>query len=194
MQGSENEGIETIELLFTDERTTTGKKNEIFKGRYIVVEVMSRSEGKCHPDKEEHVYFGEKASETAKDTHERLKMGRQAVWKVRKRLMRIRLSRKAPVAIVETVVELSPLFDCGIRPSGISEVTMLQRVVDEAYRYIWSRKNRGPTKQQRKKENISMFEVRKVLNAAHLRSRIEKRSLQRIGHMLRMDNSRTTEE
>ena len=59
-----------------------------------------------------------------------------------KRLMRIRLSRKAPAGIVETVVELLVLFDCGIRSSGISEVTKLQRVVNEAYRYIWSRKNK----------------------------------------------------
>ena len=36
---------------------------------------------------------------------------------------------------------------------------------DEAYRYIWSRKNKGPIKQQMEKENINMFGVRKVLNA-----------------------------
>ena len=44
------------------------------------------------------------------------------------------------------------------------------------------------------KENINMFGVRKILNVASLRSKIEKRSLQRIGHILRMDNSRTTKQ
>ena len=105
-----------VESLFADDTTILGKKNEIFKGREIVVEVMScRFEEKCHPDKEEHVYFGERASETTrmlgifiggeKDTQERLKRGRQAIWKVRKRLMSTRLSRKTQAAIVETVVE-----------------------------------------------------------------------------------------
>ena len=204
MQSSENERIEIVESLFADDTTILGKKNEIFKGRDIVVDVMSRFEEKCHPDKEEHVYIGERASETTrmlgifigreKDTQERLKRGRQAVWNVRKRLMRTRLSRKTQAAIVETVVESSVLFDCGIRPWRIGEITKLQRVVDEAYRYIWSRKNKGPIKQQMEKENINMFGVRKVLNVTSLRSKIEKRSLQRIGHILRMDNSRTTKQ
>ena len=57
--------------------------------------------------------------------------------------MRTRLSRKTQAAIMETVVESSVLFDCGIRPWRISEVNKLQRVVDEAYRHIWSRKIRG---------------------------------------------------
>ena len=119
---------------------------------------MSKFEGKCHPDKEEHVYFGEKANETTwmvgilhgreKDTQERLKRGRQAVWKVRKRLMKTRLSRKTQAAIVETDVESSVLFDYSIRPWRISEVTKLQRVIDEAYRHIWSRRNRGSIKHQ----------------------------------------------
>ena len=204
MQSSENERIEIVESLFADDTTIFGKKNEIFRARDIVVDVMSRIEEKCHPDKEELVYFGERATETTrmlgifigreKDTQERLKRGRQAVWKIRKRLMRTRLSRKTQAAIVETVVESSVLFDCGIRPWRIGEITKLQRVVDEAYRYIWSRMNKGPIKQQMEKENINMFGVRKVLNVTSLRSKIEKRSLQRIGHILRMDNSRTTKQ
>ena len=108
--------------------------------------------------------------------------------------MRTRLSRKTQDAIVETVVESSVLFDCGIRPWRIGEITKLQRVVDEAYRYSWSRKNKGPIKQQMEKENINMFGVRKELNVASLRFRIEKRNLQRIGHILRMDNSRTIKQ
>ena len=66
------------------------------------------------------MYFGEKSSETTrmlgifngreKDTQERLKRGRQAVWKVRKRLMRTKLSKKTQAAIVETVVKSSVLL------------------------------------------------------------------------------------
>ena len=44
------------------------------------------------------------------------------------------------------------------------------------------------------KENNNMFGVRKVLNVTPLRSKIEKRSLQIIGHILRMDNSRPTKQ
>ena len=106
--------------------------------------------------------------------------------------MKRRLSRKTQAAIVETDAESSVLFDYSIRSWRICEVTKLQRVVDEAYRHIWSRKNKGPTTQQIEKEDVNMFGVRKILNVASLRSNIEKRSFQRIGHILRMDNSRAT--
>ena len=53
MQSSENERIEIVESLFADDTTILGKKNEIFKGKDIVVDVMSRFEETCHPDKEE---------------------------------------------------------------------------------------------------------------------------------------------
>ena len=39
-----------------------------------------------------------------------------------------------------------------------------------------------------------MFRVRKVLNVVSHRSKIEKINLQRTGHILRMDNSRTTKQ
>ena len=39
-----------------------------------------------------------------------------------------------------------------------------------------------------------MFVMREILNVASLRSKIEKRSLQIIGHILRMDNSRKTKQ
>ena len=70
----------------------------------------------------------------------------------------------------------------------------MQRVVDEAYRYILRRKNKGSVKQQIEKENINMFGVRKVLNVASVISKIQKRNLQRIGQILRMDNPRTTKQ
>ena len=49
------------------------------------------------------------------------------------------------------------LFDCVIRPWRISEATKLQRVVGEAYRYMWSGQSKGPIKQQMEKDNINMF-------------------------------------
>ena len=48
-------------------------------------------------------------------------------------------------------------------------------------------------KQQMEKENINMFRVRKV-SGASIRSVIEKISLQGIEHMVRIDNSRVTEQ
>ena len=53
MQSSENERIEIVESLFADDTTILGKKDEIFKGRENVVEVMRRFAEKYHADKEE---------------------------------------------------------------------------------------------------------------------------------------------
>ena len=40
--------------------------------------------------------------------------------------------------VVEVIVESSVLFGCTVRPWNIAEISKLQRVVDEAYSYIYS--------------------------------------------------------
>ena len=64
---------------------------------------MNMFEEKCHPDKEEHLFFGASESESIrtlgsfigrkKDNQERLKKARQGVWKVKKRLWKTKMSK-----------------------------------------------------------------------------------------------------
>jgi len=41
-------------------------------------------------------------------------------------------------------------------------------------------------------EKVNMFGIRKLLGIESLRAKIERRSLQRMGHVLRMSNDRLT--
>ena len=94
--------------------------------------------------------------------------------------------------VVEVIMESSVLFDCTVKPWNIAEINKLQRVVDEAYRYIWSKKNKGPVRIQMETEKVNMFGIRKLLGIESLRAKIERRSLQRMGHVFRTSNDRLT--
>ena len=204
MNSFENEKLEIAESVFADDTTILGTKNEIFIGRDSVMEVMNMFEEKCHPDKEEHLFFGESESESIrmlgsfvgrkKDNQERLKRVRQGVWKVKKRLWKTKMSKINQARIVEVIVESSVLFDCAVKPWNIAEISKLQRVLDEAYRYIWSKKNKGPVRIQMETEKVNMFGIRQMLGIESLRAKIERRSLQRMGHALRMPNDRLTKK
>ena len=63
MNSVENEKLEIVESLFADDTTILGTKEEIFIGRNGVMEVLNMFQGKCHPDKEQHLIFGESESE-----------------------------------------------------------------------------------------------------------------------------------
>ena len=95
--------------------------------------------------------------------------------------------------VVEVIMESSVLFDCTVKPWNIAEINKLHRVVDEAYRYIWSKKNKGPVRIQMETEKVNMFGIRKLLGIESLRAKIG-RSLQRMGHVLRMSNDRLTKK
>ena len=62
MNSFENEKLEIVDSLFADDTTILGTKEEIFIYRNSVMEVMNMLEEKCHPDKEEHLFFGESES------------------------------------------------------------------------------------------------------------------------------------
>ena len=66
-------------------------------------------------------------------------------------------------------------------------------MLDEAYRYIWSKKNKGPVRIQMETEKVNMFGIRQMLGIESLRAKIE-RSLQSMGHVLRMPNNRLTKK
>ena len=65
-------------------------------------------------------------------------------------------------------------------------------MLDEAYRYTWCKKNKGPVRIQMEAEKVNMFGIRQMLGIESLRAKIERRSLQRMGHVLRIPNDRLT--
>ena len=86
------------------------------------------------------------------------------------------------------------LFDCATRPWYQSEIDRLQRLVDRAYRYIWMKKNQGPALIQMENMGINMYGIRGLMKVDSIRRKIEKRCLERIGHVLRMPNDRMTKK
>ena len=125
------------------------------------------------------------------DVAERLKRGSKAWWRTKNRLKGAKFSRRLQARVVEACVESSLLFDCQARTWQVGEISKLQSFIDRAYRYVWSRGNEPPLRQmQREKKN--MADVRSELNVKSLRWKIEKRCLERIGHIMRMDDDRLT--
>ena len=61
--------------------------------------------------------------------------------------------------------------------------------MDRKYRYIWSRKNKPPLIQMQE-EHKNMQDVRNELNVKSVRWKVEKRVLERLGHVLRMEDTR----
>ena len=124
MNSFENERLEIVESLFADDTTILGKKDEICIGRDSVMDVMKMFEERCHPDKEEHSFFGESEIESIrmlgsfvgrkKDNQKRLKRARQDVWKVKKQLWKTKVSKMNQARTLEVIVESSELFDCTI--------------------------------------------------------------------------------
>ena len=89
----------------------------------------------------------------------------------------------------QTCVEAGLLFDAAVRPWYKSEINKMQQWIDRRYRYAWSNKKEPPLITM-EKTHTNMQDIRNQLNIKTLQCKIEKRSLQRIGHVLRMDSSR----
>ena len=65
----------------------------------------------------------------------------------------------------------------------------LQKAMDKRYRLIWSRRNQAPLRQMQT-EGKNMQDVRNELGIKSIRYKIEKRTLERIGHVFRMPDDR----
>ena len=185
-------------------RTTTtvvGDEEELEEGVEIVKRVMGDFKERNNEDKEERLEFGKEGSGDirmlgcwmgwSEDVKQRLARGRKAWGKLRKRLVGSKLSKKVQARVVEASVESGLLFDCAVRVWQVREVQQLQSMVDRCYRYIWSRKT-GPPLIQMEKEGKNMWDVRRELGVKSLRWKIEKRVLERVGHVMRMDDGRMT--
>ena len=202
-RGSASKTTILTESLSADDTTICGNTREMRTGKTEMVRVMECFEEKCHPEKEEELKFGEENAEKLRmlgvfigrgvDMEERLKRMRKSTFILRKRLKNSKLSKKHHAKIVELCVESTGLFNCGIRPWHAAEIRKLQRYVDKLYRYVWSDKKKQPLREMQEKK-VNMFQVRKDLGVGSLEMKIEKRTLERIGHVLRMKNDRIVKQ
>ena len=185
--------------LFADDTTVTGKKKELVEGLKVVKEEMTRFEEKNNDDKEEELVFGTVEGEKIRmlgsyigpgeDVKQRIRRGGAAWAKLKPRLKGSSLSKQMQARIAETCVESTLLFDCQVRTWQVNEVKKMQSFVDKIYRYIWSRKSKPPLIQMQE-ERRNMQDVRNDLKIKSLRWKVEKRVLERMGHVCRMEDER----
>ena len=69
------------------------------------------------------------------------------------------------------------------------ELKELQKWIDKCYRYVCSDRNGQPLRQMSERR-VNMVDVRERLGAKSIAWKVEKRVLERIGHVLRMGNER----
>jgi hypothetical protein len=198
------EDITITESLFADDTTLLGMSDEMAEGKEVIKEGLKRFEEKCHDGKEEHLAFADPQHMGIRmlgswigrkeDCQNRLRRAGRAWFIVKKRLKGSKLSRRMQARIVEACVESTLLFDCAVRPWYISELGNLQRLMDRAYRFVWMRKNAGPALIQMESQSVNMYGVRKLLGVDSIRLKVEKRCLERLGHVLRMPNDRMTKK
>ena len=199
-QNSESKRIRVDDSLFADDTTIVGRAKELEVGLRITKEVMNAFEEKNNDDKEEELAFGTEDGEKIRmlgsyigrkeDVKQRIKRAGAAWFKVKKQLKGSRMSKKMQAKVVEACVESTLLFDVQVRTWRIGDLKIMQRTVDRMYRYIWSRKTKPPLIQMQE-EHKNMQDIRNDLNIKTVRWKVEKRVLERIGHIMRMDDNRT---
>ena len=198
---SEAKSVRIRELLFADDTTLVGEHVEMERGVEEVKEVMRSYEERNNEAKEEHMEFGsEEANEVrmlgswvGAEADGRMRIRRASgLWaKVKGGLIGTRLSKRWQARIVEACVESGLLFDCQVRVWWKKDVKSMQKWTDKCYRYVWSDRNGQPLRQmQARGEN--MQDVRNRLGVKSVQWKIEKRVLERIGHVMRMGNDRLT--
>lgn len=185
--------------LFADDTTPAGKKKEMRYGLEIMKEEMGEYEERNNDDKEEYLEFGTIESEeirmlgcymgAKKDVDMRIKRAGAAWFKIRKRLKKARITKRMQARVIEACIESTLLFDCQTRTWQVGEVKRLQSTVDRFYRYAWSRRNMQPLRQMQA-ESKNMQDIRNELGIKSVRYKIEKRVLERIGHVCRMKDER----
>ena len=198
-QNSEAKRVKIDKELFADDTSVIGKKNEIELGLRTIKEVMNRFEEKNNDDKEEEVIFGTEDSNKirmlgswlgpAEDIKQRKKRAGAAWVKVKTQLKGSRLSKRSQAKIVQACAESAMLFDCQVRTWQAGEIKKLQSCVDKMYRYIWSSKVKPPLIQMQEM-GVNMQDIRTELGIGSIRVKIEKRCLERLGHLMRMDDNR----
>ena len=121
----------------------------------------------------------------------RNRIGRASkLWGVVKcRLKHSRLSRRTQARVVEACVESGLLFDCAVRTWYKKDMKKLQSWIDRCYRYVWSNRREPPLRVM-ERQHQNMQDVRNELGVKSVRYKIEKRVLERVGHVMRMGEER----
>ena len=192
--------VKIYDSLFADDTTPVGKKKELEEGLKTIKEVMNRFEERNNEDKEEELVFGTDEGDKIRmlgtyigfkeDVKQRTKRAGAAWAKAKSRLKGSKMSKRLQARVIEACVESTLLFDCQARTWQVLEIKQLQKTVDKMYRYVWSRKTKPPLVQMQE-EHKNMQDLRNELGVKSVRWKIEKRCLERIGHVMRMEDSRT---
>ena len=199
-KNSENKRIRIDNSLFADDTTIVGRAKELEQGLAVTKEVMAAFEEKNNDDKEEELIFGTEEGEKIRmlgsyigrkeDVKQRVKRAGTAWFKVKKQLKGSRMSKRMQAMVVEACVESTLLFDVQVRTWRLSDIKQMQKTMDKMYRYLWSRKNKPPLVQMQE-EHKNMQDVRNELGVKTVRYKVEKRVLERVGHVMRMEDTRT---
>ena len=200
-KNSEAVTVKVSNCLFADDTSVAGKRKELERGVRITKEAMAKFEERNNEDKEEEVVFGTEESGNIRmlgtwlgpkeDVNQRLKRAGNAWRLVKNRLKKSKLTKKMQSRIVQACVESTALFDCQARSWQKGEIKRIQQFMDKSLRYIWSRKNQPPLMEMQQR-GVNMQDIRNELEVKSIRVKIEKRVLERIGHVIRMDDDRLT--
>jgi len=196
---SECKNVRISELLFADDTTIVGERSEMVNGVEAVKGVMEMFEEKNNEGKEEVLEFGSEAANEVRilgswvganeDVKKRIKRASGLWARVKEQLKGSNLSKRWQARVVEACVESGLLFDCQVRMWWKKDVKKLQSWMDKCYRYVWSDRNGQPLRQMQERHE-NMQDVRNRLNVKSVQWKIEKRVLERVGHVMRMGNDR----
>ena len=197
--GAECKSVRLGSALFADDTTVVGMSGEIERGTNGMKSVMGNWEESINEDKEEELGFGTREGgevrvlgswmNAEEDVKNRIKRANGLWWKVRGWLKGSKLSKRWQARVVEACVESSLLYDCGVRVWYKRDLGKLQKWMDKCYRYVWSDRNGEPLRQMEAR-GVNMQDVRSCLGVKSVRYKVEKRVLERIGHVVRMGNDR----
>ena len=123
------------------------------------------------------------------DLEARMKRANKTWWMTKKRLRGAKISKRLQARIVEACVESTLLFDCHVRTWRVAELRKMQSFMDRCFRFVWRKGNEPPLRQMQR-EGKNMADVRKELGVMPVRWKVEKRVLERIGHVMRMGDDR----
>ena len=186
--------------MFADDTTPIGDTEELEDGVTAMKAVMETFEETNNESKDKLEFGKEESGETRmlgvwcgpKEDLKHRKKRAGVLWaKVKARLKNTKITKKQQARVVEACVESGLLFDVTVRAWYASDIKNLQSWVDKCYRYIWSNKKQ-PALIEMLDKGKNMQDVRNELGVKSLQWKIEKRSLQRIGHILRMSDNRPT--
>ena len=200
-KSSETKGVKFATLLFADDTTLVGERVELEDGVRETKEVMNKWEERNNENKEEELEFGTEEGgkvrvlgswvDSKMDVKNRIKRAGKAWWTVKNGLKGSQLSKRWQARIVQACVESSLMYDCQARVWYKRDMKKLQSWMDKCYRYVWSDRNGAPLRQMQER-HLNMSDVRERLNVRSIECKIEKRVLERIGHVLRKGNENLT--